>query len=428
MSFIGKLFKKKEKTIKPVLNQEKDEARYEVEKQLVKSDDPKQRIKLAKNPRTHLEVLYYLAEDDDVRVRRAVASNSATPLHVSRVLAEDNDVDVRLSLAERLMAMLPELDDAQHAHLYAFAVQSLGMLALDEVLKVRLSLSSVLKDKLYTPPEVAAQLARDVERRVSEPVLKLCAAIPDKDLVDILMEHPESWVIQAIAERDQLSALVSDAVFEANDVEAGAKLIANETADISLETLEKIIEKARNTPEWHRPLALRKHLPSDMVLEILDFLDVSLQKLVSQRDDFDDETKALVVETVARRMRFLVDDKGRRIDPKKKVQQLYAQNNLNEDHMSDALALRENDFVIDALALKTGLDQTLIRRMIDTHSPKAVTALAWKAGLSMRFALALQQDLAKVAPRELLYPRNGEQFPLSEDDMQWQIEFFTEEQ
>lgn len=424
----SKLFSKKKKKAKLVVEQERDQERYEQEKVVAKSGSTKERLKLAKSPQTHLEILYYLSEDTDVKVRRAVAVNAATPLHVSRVLAEDEDIDVRLSLAERLLELLPELTEEQHGHLYAFAAQALGILALDEVLKVRLALSSVLKDKMYAPPKVAAQLARDIERRVSEPVLKLCSVIPDEDLIDILMEHPESWVVQAIAGRENLSGDISDAVFETGDVPGSKILIENNSAEISEDTLEKIIEKARLTPEWHKPLALRKHLPADIVLEVVEFVDHSVQKLIMERADFDKHTQESIRTMVKRRMQFLVDDKGRRIDPKKKVQDLYAQDKLDEDAVSDAIALRENGFVLDALSLKTGLDQVIIKRMIDTHSAKAVTALSWKAGFSMRFALQMQKDLAKVTPRELLYPRNGDAYPISEEDMKWQIEFFTEDQ
>lgn len=421
-----KLFSKKEKTIKPVVDQQRDEARYTQERDLAKTGTAKDKLKLARNPQTHLEILYYLAEDEDVSVRRAVAKNEATPLHVSAVLAKDDDIDVRMALAERLMAMLPELNSEQHSHLYAFAVQALGMLALDEVLKVRLALSSTLKDKAYTPPQVATQLARDIERVVSEPVLKLCAAIPDEDLVEILLEHPDSWVIEAIAEREDLSDMVSDAVINTGSVPGGSALLSNQSANISMETLEKIIERARQTPEWHKPLAIRKHLPPEIVKEIVLFVDHSIQKLIAERTDFDEETRGFIKETVSRRMNFLIDEKGRRIDPKKKVQDLYGAGKLDEDAIADAMALRENDFVVDALSLKTGIDQPVIKRMIGTHSAKAVTALSWKAGLSMRFALEMQKTLANVATRELLYPRNGEEYPLSEEDMKWQIDFFLE--
>lgn len=187
------------------------------------------------------------------------------------------------------------------------------------------------------------------------------------------------------------------------------------------------MERARNTPEWHKPLALRKHLPADIMLEIVQFVDHSVQKLIMERTDFDKHTQDTIRKTVKRRMSFLVDAKGNRIDPKKKVQELHAAGKLDEDSIADAMALRENEFVVDALSLKTGIDQDIVKRMIATHSAKAITALCWKAGLSMRFALEMQKDIAKVNVNELLYPKNGEDYPLSDADMKWQIDFFLEE-
>ena len=42
---------------------------------------------------------------------------------------------------------------------------------------------------------LAGLLARDVERDVSEPILRFCAALSDRDLLDILKSHPASWVV-----------------------------------------------------------------------------------------------------------------------------------------------------------------------------------------------------------------------------------------
>ncbi len=44
----------------------------------------------------------------------------------------------------------------------------------------------------------------------------------------------------------------------------------------------------------------------------------------------------------------------------------------------------------------------------------------------MRTALEIQIRLAKIQPRDLLYPKNGDEYPLSEGDLKWQVEFFSE--
>ncbi len=58
-------------------------------------------------------------------------------------------------------------------------------------------------------------------------------------------------------------------------------------------------------------------------------------------------------------------------------------------------------------------------------SAKGMTAVTWKAGLSMRLAQQLQLRLARIAPGSVLKPAAGGKFPLSEDEMGWQIEFFA---
>lgn len=424
MKLFSRLFRKSGGT-QLVARRERDPVRYEKERDMARSDNAKDRLKLAKNPRTHLEILYYLAEDSNTKVRRAVASNPSTPVHVSEVLARDMDVDVRLALVRRLTRLLPDLSQDQYAHLYAFAAQALGILALDEVLKVRLALSSALRDQIFAPPEVVSQLARDLERAVSEPILKFCTRVPDEALVDILIQHPADWVVEAIAGRREVNESVSEAIVNTRHGRGGAILIANQGARMADSTIDAIVEIARDTREWHEPLALQTHLPARIVRQIISFVDQSIHKIIFERTDLDDETRRELETTIHRRVNFLVDDKGRRISPEQKVQKLYKENALNDEAVRDALALREYDVVYYALAAKSGLPLAIVKKMIDTASARAVTALAWKAGMEMRTALEIQKALAKIPPRELLYPRNGDEYPLSKDDLNWQIDFFA---
>lgn len=423
------LFQKFFKQKRPMLRtqQAHNPAQYEKERALAASKRVADRLKLAKNPQTHLEILYYLAADSDDDVRLAIAKNYSTPIHASSNIARDKNVDVRIALAHRLISLLPELSEEQHSQLYAYAAQALGVLALDEVLKVRLALTSVLKDMACAPPAVVAQLARDLERQVSEPILRYCVALPDQDLLDILTENGQDWVLEAVASRRSLSNRLADMIASSSSIGANRLMIENDGAEISDDTLTRIVERARDLPEWHKPLILRKHLPAFLMKEIVRFVDISLHRFILQRTDFDDAVRADIEDTVKRRMRFLVDDKGNRITPKEKLEMLHRTGKLDDAIMADALALREYDFIYMGLALKAKLPLDTVKRMIDTKSAKAVTALVWRAGLPMRYSFDLQREMAKVPHGELLYPRNGEDFPLSPDEMDWQIGFFKPE-
>jgi hypothetical protein len=223
---------------------------FEEEKKIAQKGSERERRALAADERASQEILYYFAENDpSAAVRKSVAGNASTPMQASPILANDPDADVRLALARRLVKILPDLSGDKYSQLYAFAVQSLGMLALDEVLKIRRALTETLKDHAHAPPAVAAQLARDVERAVSEPILRFCAALSDDDLVDILKTHPADWAAEAVAGRKSLTPRVSRAIIDTGNGRAGKILLFNNGAEVDDSLLAVIVERSREYPE-----------------------------------------------------------------------------------------------------------------------------------------------------------------------------------
>lgn len=395
---------------------------YAEQRESLKSANVKERMTLAKNSKTNKEILYYLAEKDpEAKVRKAVAENLSMPVQVSPVLAGDSDKDVRLALAKRLFALLPDVSQDEQSQLYAFVVQALGTLALDEVLKIRVALSSTLKDHAHTPPKIAGQLARDVEQEVSEPVLRFCAALSDEDLLDILRGHPASWVIEAIASRGEVSEEISEAVIESKDKHGGAELIGNDGAQITEGLLHTIVQMARNLPEWQKPMAVRKSLPMSIAKELAEFVDASVRELLYQRGDFDESMTEEIAAVFRRRVDFAdeVEDET----PHQRLRRLIGEGKLTEETISDALAMRDREFAAAALGHMVKATPEKILTIFDMKAAKPVVALAWYAGLTMRMALLLQKEAAHVNPKEIIYPKGGTDYPLSGDDMEWQLEF-----
>lgn len=403
----------------------RDPKRYEREKAIAHSSDIKAKVSLAGNSKTHQEILYYLAENnDDPKVREALAKNMSTPVQASPILAGDKNEDVRYALAERLVKLLPDLNSERHSQLYAFAVQALGTLALDEVLKIRKALSTALKDYGDMPPKVAGQLAQDIEREVSEPILKFCTAVSDDVLLDILKGHPATWAVQAIAGRDTVSKKVSQAVIDTEDRPGGAVLISNKGAHIGDATLEQIIERAKDYPEWQTHLATRAGLPPKMAKRLAKFADRSVQKLLAERTDFDPKTADEIADVFARRLDFAGEgDKLQDLSSAERVREMAKKNKLSEESIVDGLSMRDRDFVYAALAHLAETDIETVEKVFDMKAAKPIVALTWRAKLSMRFALRLQQELGHVPPKELIYPRDGTDYPLTYDEMVWQLDF-----
>lgn len=426
LNALKSLFKKRDPGF--VLRQTRSPARYEREKAIATSGDPEQRLGLARSRRTHQEILYYMAEHDpDPAIRQAVARNLVTPVQASVVMSSDASEDVRLALAERLVLLLPELSCTDYSQLYAIAVQALGALARDEVLKIRTALSSALRDHAYAPPAIAAQLARDVERQVAEPILRFCTALPDEVLLDILKNAPEDWILEAIASRRKVSDPVSAAVIGHGHSESGRTLIANPGAALGIDLLREIVARARYLPEWRESLALRRGLPPEIAKTLADYAQESVQHALAGCSDFNRHTRADIGKAFRRRLLYAIeseaDREGRAESPYDRAVRLARSGALNEKIIADALAMHETEFVIAAIACLAGTSLANVKRIFALHAARPIVTLSWQAGLSMRMALQLQKEMGRVPFRELVYPRDGTDYPLSDSELRWESDF-----
>ncbi|UEM04140.1 DUF2336 domain-containing protein [Skermanella rosea] len=396
---------------------------YETSKRMAQSEDTAVRARVAGREDVRPELLYYLAIDPAVEVRREVAANPSAPAQASAVLARDNDESVRRLLADKLSRLLPDLSREAQGQLFQLTVRTLEQLARDQAVGVRQALASSLKDVACAPPDLCTHLARDVEREVAEPILHYCATLTDKDLLSIIANQPKSWVLSAIAQRDGVSGPVAAALYETGDVEASTALLDNHGALIPESTLSGMVEQSAARPSWQEPLARRPRLPGRLAVRLAEFVDQHVLTILRQRRDLDAETAAEVVSVARRRIDYL-DQRSEGESPEHRARRLFMVGQLDESAISDALSWNDMVFVKLGLALMAGIAPSLVEEIIAAQSPKGVTALAWRAGLSMRCAMQLQSRAANIPPRMLLNARNGVDYPLTPVEMTWQLEFY----
>ena len=93
-------------------------------------------------------------------------------------------------------------------------------------------------------------------------------------------------------------------------------------------------------------------------------------------------------------------------------------------------AAREGDTRKAALILAAAAAIPLpaVRRAANLRSAKALVSLVWKAGYSMRAGYAMQILLASLPPGAALKAGPGNSFPLSVQEMNWQINFLRGEE
>jgi len=363
------------------------------------------------------ELLDYLFEDT-AGPPAAPAAPTASPRDVARRvgnalvesrLAGMGDADVRATLARKLCRLLPDLPPGGADTVSTVAVRALEQLARDHIVRVREALATSIKDVACAPPAVVARLARDVERSVAEPVLRCCAALSDEDLLDIVADAPAGWALSAIARRHRIGASLSDAIAATGDRVATGVLLDNSGAVIAEPTLETLVEQAVHHPEWQRKLAGRPALPRRLALRLADFVDLTVADALRRRSDFDDATVAEIAASTRRRIDWAETAES----PERRAVRLHRQGTLTEDSLGDALSWNETGFVRAALTLRARVAPEVVDLILDAHDAHAVTALVWRAGLSMRCAMQIQARAAAIHPRAMLNARQGSGFPLS---------------
>jgi hypothetical protein len=107
------------------------------------------------------------------------------------------------------------------------------------------------------------------------------------------------------------------------------------------------------------------------------------------------------------------------------AQGLAAAGRLDEAALLQAAQRGEARLCSAILALAAGLPASSVDRAVTLRSAKGVVSLVWKAGFTMRAAEPLQELLGRVPPWLVLHGTSDGDFPLTIDEMRWQIEFLT---
>lgn len=390
---------------------------YEEARDVAQGDDAAQRRALAARADPPPEVLYFLANDADASVRRAVAANVATPPQADALLAIDADGEVRAELARKLARLLPDMEDAARMRVRERVLATIDHLSRDELPRIRVLVAEAIKRSTSVPREIVLRLARDIEAQVAVPILEYSPLLNDQDLMEIIAHGTLTERLGAIARRPDVSIEVSEAVIASCDVSAVAALLANPRAQIREDALDALVEQARGVGEWHEPLVLRPELSQRAMRRLSGFVAAALiERLVETHSlpaDFAGELRALARTATAAAP---AEDEALA-----RARELHESGELDEGLVADAVDNNDRRFVLAALSLKSTLPLAAVERAFSSRSAKAIVALTWKAGFSMRLALKLQVRIAALPGKSILHAKGGTDFPLGPDDMNFQI-------
>lgn len=373
-----------------------------------------QRKAIAARADTAPELLVFLAADPAPDVRIAVAQNAAAPAHANRLLVEDADPSVRIALARKVAKLAPGLKPDEVQRLRKLTWTTLCMLASDAADAVREALADAVKEMSDAPREIVLQLARDLEFRVADPVLRLSPLLTEDDLLDLLAEPRTTGTASSIAARIGVQESVSDRIASLDDTQAITVLLGNRSAQIREDTLDMLAERARPHVEWHGKLVERANLPGRAARLLAGFVAEDMLRRLAERADLDPETRAAVGAAVTTRIT------GSRTKPTPRARQQGHRD--REAEALDAAAHGDAEELAHLLSLGSGVSITVVQRAARLRSARGLVAITWRAGLSMRVAVAAQSLLASLPPSELILPASGGEFPFRPDEMKWHLD------
>jgi uncharacterized protein (DUF2336 family) len=441
---------------------------YDDQKRLAHDGSFEERRDLAQRGDVRPEILYFLASDPDTEVRRHIARNHKAPRHADILLAKDEQDEVRTDVAGKIAEITVSIAGGKKDNIYKLTMEALEVLARDQLVRVRQILAETLKECPQAPVGVMEILALDSEIAVAQPVLENSPVLGDEFLLGVISSTSVHGALSSIARRVALGEDVADAIVHNGDAEAIAELLGNKSTQIREETLDRIVDQASGEPTWHKPLVHRPNLHAEAAMRIAEIVAAPLLAGLRTRTDLDDATLSAIKEVVLRRLdsddlsgygvpgtttapdvvqsptseetspdnpspaeqergatakQATSESNGSIITDR--VRQMYLNDELTEHEISSALASGGQEFVTYAVALKSKTPVDVVSRAVSMRSGKAIVALCWKADLSMRLATRIQMHLAHIPPSDVLRATASDEFPLSHDEMRWQLEFMS---
>ena len=372
-------------------------------------------------------MLYYLADDSDASVRRDIAANPSTPIQADAKLVADADDEVRQELARKIGRIVPGLGEGDAAALREKTIEVLEILAQDQMAKVRAIVAEEIKSSRNVPKAIVDKLARDVEDTVALPILEYSPLLGDDDLREIIAAGTSSSRLSAIAGRRSVSEIVADDVTATLDIPAISALLTNENAQIREETLDKIIDQAQGVEALHRPLALKPELSIRAMKRIAGFVASALVHRMLETAALEEEQAEDVLERVRDRIAGERVGEDEEAELAKKARDFMDRGMLTDSFMVENIEANRRELLMQCLAVLADVQVSVVRKVVHSKSGRAVTALAWSAGLKMRTAYELQTKFALVPSAQLLHGKDGDKFPIGEDELEWHLSYFLEQ-
>jgi uncharacterized protein (DUF2336 family) len=293
-----------------------------------------------------LNELIALSKDSSARGRRQLFSNIS-----DLFLADDN----RLSERE-----------------HALVTSILTKLLAEIETTLRQNLAEELAELSDVPHDLISLLAND-EIDVARPILFKSHLLEEPDLIEIIQNRSKEHLL-VIAERDDISPIISDLLINYGDEDVVSHLIENGDAEISRESMEYLVEESKRIDRFQEPLIARHDIPTDLAHKMFWWVSAALRRHILQNFEIDElELNEKIISAAKTEYNYDVAVNSSHAD--KLVAELAERNDLTDRFLVQTLRSKQVRLFITGLAFKASLPYLTVSRFIYDPNAEALAVV-----------------------------------------------------
>ena len=271
----------------------------------------------------------------------------------------------------------------------------------DAEVRVREALAESLRGVPDLSSDIALSLASDSADSVALPMLESSAALSDEELLAIVNSGQDSRQV-AVAQRDSVSEIVSDALVESGNEDAVVALVGNAGAAIREDTLLNVVNRYGDNERVQTPLVHRQTLPMTVSERLVAKISDQLKEHLVAHHELPPSVAAdLLLESRERAMIGILAD-GNRTDVHELVAQMANSGRLTTSIILRVLCTGDLSFFEAAMSQKADVPLENVRVLIHDEGDLGFKSLYDKAKLPDRLFQAFRAavEIAKILEME----------------------------
>lgn len=259
----------------------------------------------------------------------------------------------------------------------------MGRLLATAEAEIRRALAERIADADWPPGDLVRALAED-EIEIARPVIAASPRLGEDDLKRLLRTRSVEHQIE-VAQRPGIGEAVVSAILESSDPSVLTALAGNDTAAITPEAMETLIERARDIAAMRSPLARHPRLSLPLAERLYAFVGASLKSAICGRFRVDpaelDRAVAAAVKA-AGAASASVDPATEQADLERRlIAKLHRAGQLRPSYLLRALREQRLEAFVESLATLGGFSPTDIRRAIDARSAESLALACVSVGV-----------------------------------------------